>query len=258
MAKHSGAFARNGLDVVFVPLAGGSAILQALSAGSIDVGFSNLASVQFFEKNAGKLQALAGGTLMDSSHSEAGLVVKADSGIKALRDLRGKTIAVNTRRNIVDLAVLRALKKERITASDIKLVELPFKDMETALRSGKIDAATLPEPILSKAIDAGGLTNLGDHYVLAFGEMYSTGYFAMPSRVAADKTRFSQFNTAIREVTPLVNAFGPDVLKAIAETTKVAESNLKSSGRPKFVEELPCVAMEQMKLWMQEEGFLEQ
>lgn len=257
VAKHTGAFERHGLDVEFVPLAGGATILQALGAGSVDIAFSNLMSVQYYERNVGKLHRLAGGTLMNAEHSEAGLVVRMEVGINSLTDLRGKTIAVNTLRNIVDLAVSRALRNNGISVSDIHLVELPFKDMEIALRGGRIDAATLPEPILSRAMAAGGLKNLGDHFALAFKEMYSTGYFTLPKNISTRKDVFQRFDKAIIEVTSKTNSYNSDVLKAISESTKVSESDLQNSGRPLFVESLPNSAMEQMRDWMIEEGFIE-
>lgn len=257
MAKQAGAFERHGLDVELVPLAGGAAILQALNAGSVDIAFSNLVSVQYYERNVSKLYRLAGGTLMNAEHSEAGLVVREEADINSLTDLRGKTIAVNSFRNIVDLAVLRALRLHGISASDVHLVELPFKDMEIALRAGRIEAATLPEPILSKAIEAGGLKNLGDHFFLAFKEMYSTGYFTLPRNVSAKKDVFQQFDEAIKEITPKVNSYGHEVVMAISEVTKVSESDLQISGRPLFVDNLPDSAMEQMRDWMREEGFIE-
>ncbi|MBI1826042.1 MAG: ABC transporter substrate-binding protein [Planctomycetes bacterium] len=255
VAKHTGVFARHGLDVEFVPMAGGAAILQGLSSGSIDVAFSNLASVVFYEKNAGALQRLNGGTAMSAKYSEAGLVVRADSGIGDLLGLRGKTIAVNSLRNIVDLAVVRALRMRGVPATEFRLVELPFKDMEAALRGDRIDAATLPEPILTRAMSAEGLKNLGDHFVLAFGEMYSTGYFTLPNRFAATKDTFERFNASIREATPIANAYSGEVLQAISKETKIAESDLQRAGRPQFVESVPDTALEQMRTWLREEGF---
>jgi len=257
IAKHSGLFSREGLDVEIIPMAGGAVILQALSAGSIDVAFSNLASAVFFEKNAGSLHALAGGTRMDPTHSEAGLVVREESGIKTLAELRGKTIAVNTLRNIVDLAVLRALRLKGVSSNEIKLVELPFKDMESALRTKNIDAAALPEPILTRAMRNGGLRNLGDHFSLAFGELYSTGYFTLPNNAGKQPKSFERFNAAIKEATPIANAYGDAAVDAISAETKLGPQDLKSAGRPEYVTELPASAIADMRTWMKEEGFLD-
>lgn len=257
VAQHEGLFEKHGLKVTLVPMAGGATILQSLSSGALDVAFSNLASVVFYERNAGPLHRLGGGTLMNAQFSEAGLVVREESGIEDLAGLRGKTIAVNTLRNIVDLAVVRALRLHGVSSSEFTLVEVPFKDMEVALQGGQVDAATLPEPILSRAVTAGGLKNLGDHFVLAVGEMYSTGYFALPSRLPVLSDDLDRFNAAIYEATPIADAYGPEAIKAIAAVTKIPEEDLRQAGRPKFVENVPDTALEQMRGWLREEGFLD-
>lgn len=256
VAAQTGISEKHGINIKMVPFAGGAQILQALSTGAIDVAFSNLASVVFYQRNVGDLVQLAGGTLMNKQHSEAGIVVRADSGINNISDLRGKTIAVNTFKNIVDLALLRLLRRQKIQASDVRLVELPFKDMEVALRGGKIDAATLPEPILTRALKGGGLHNLGDHFILAFGEIYSTGYFTTKAAYNKQKSAFDQFNMAIRDATPASNAFDEETLKAVANATSIPIDLLKVSGRARFVKRLPKNAIDRMRAWMSEEGFL--
>lgn len=256
VASQLGYFAENGLDVELVPLAGGSAIIQALSTDAIDIGFANLTSVVFYEQSSPPLTRLAGGTKMDVNHSEAGLVVLADSGIQSIADLKGKTVAVNSRRNIVDLAVLRAVKSSGLTASDITLIELPFKDMEAALRAKRVDAATLPEPILTSAMKSGGLRNLGDHFAIAFGEVYSTGYFSTPKSTKMTPEVIKKFETAMDKATSDLISPTERTYEAISKVTKLPVDLLRSSGKPEFVVSIPEQAFLQMKTWMEEEGFL--
>jgi NitT/TauT family transport system substrate-binding protein len=194
---------------------------------------------------------------MDKRHSEAGLVVLADSGIVRLSDLRGKTIAVNSRRNIVDLSILRAIKDKGLSAKDIKLVELPFKDMETALRSKRIDAAPLPEPLLYMALKTGGLRNLGDHFSLAFGEIYSTGYFAMPKSTNMAAATIQRFNSAIFKATNDLQNQPKRTFESISTYLKLPVETLASTGKPEFVNKIPESAFVQMKTWLEAEGLLE-
>jgi NitT/TauT family transport system substrate-binding protein len=133
-------FEKYNLVVERVPLNGDSLILSALGTGAVQVAFSNIASAVLYEQGVGPLKLLSGGTRMNRQYSEAGLVVSADSKINTFADLNDKTIAVNTKRNIVDLAILRALRHIAIKATEVSLIELPFKDMEAALRAGSIDA----------------------------------------------------------------------------------------------------------------------
>lgn len=257
VASHLGYFSEVGLDVELVPLAGGAAIIQALSTDAIDIGFANLATIVFYEQMAPRLNRLAGGTRMDNKHSEAGLVVLADSGIERLSDLRGKTIAVNSRRNIVDLAILRAIKNNGLFANDIKLVELPFKDMETALRSKRIDVAPLPEPLLSIALKMGGVRDLGDHFSIAFGEIYSTGYFAMPKSTKVAATTLQSYNNAISKATKDLQERPEKTFEAISTFMKLPVETVMSAGKPEFVNEIPESAFLQMKTWLEAEGLID-
>lgn len=256
VASQHGYFAENGLDVQLVPLASGSAIIQALASDAIDVGFANLTTIVFYEQTSPRLNRVAGGTRMDKTHSEAGLVVSADSGIEKIADLKGKTIAVNSRRNIVDLAVLKAVKTCGLSASDISLVELPFKDMEAAVRAKRIDAATLPEPILSSSMTSSGLRNLGDHFYLAFGEVYSTGYFSTPKSSKMTPEVVKKYEAAISKATTELGNPTEKTFAAISASTKLPVDVLKLSGRPEFVLSVPETAFERMNKWMAEEGFL--
>jgi len=256
IASQLGYFSKAGFDVELVPMAGGPAIIQALSTDAIDIGFANLATVVFYEETAPRLNRLAGGTRMDKDHSEAGLVVLADSGIQTISDLKGKSIAVNSRRNIVDLAVLRAINKYGLSAKDIMLVELPFKDMETAIRSKRVDAATLPEPFLSIALKTGGVRNLGDHFAIAFGEIYSTGYFSIPQSSKVTSDVIEKFNAAMVNATIDLKSPDEKTFAAISTVTKLSKEVVELTGKPEFVSNVPESAFLQMKTWLQEEKLL--
>lgn len=256
VAAQRGYFSRERIDVELVALAGGPAIIQALATGAIDIGFANLATIVFYERTAPRLTRLAGGTRMDKTHSEAGLVVLAESSIKHLSDLRGKSIAVNSRRNIVDLAILRATRLAGLTANEINLIELPFKDMETSLRSKRIHAAPLPEPFLSIALKNGDVRNLGDHFILAFGELYSTGYFSMSNSKTVTAEVARRFDAAILSATQDLSRPNAETLEAISAVTKIPRTVLEKTGWPEFVTNIPESAFRQMETWLTEEQLL--
>ncbi|MCW8932214.1 MAG: ABC transporter substrate-binding protein [Gammaproteobacteria bacterium] len=249
-------FERRGLEVELVPLRGGALILQALSSGDVDIAFSNLASVVYYQENVGPLFTLSGGTLMNKKYSEAGLVIRNNDEDLKNSKFENKTIAVNTRGNIIELALLKFLSNNGTNRNSVSFIELPFKDMELALRSGKIDAAPLPEPLLTKSLNTEGLYNLGDYFVLAYGEMYGTGYFTTPQLFNDKKEQFLLFNEVIKEITPRINEFNDVIIGAISKTTKVPEPLLTDAGRAWFVDTLPDTAISDMKNKMQSAGWL--
>lgn len=78
------------------------------------------------------------------------LMVRKDSPIRTMEDLRGKTIAVPNRFSNQRLLVYKGLKDRGMKLSDVKLVEMPPPDMPAALYAGAVDAIISGEPFMAQ------------------------------------------------------------------------------------------------------------
>ncbi|MBK9628323.1 MAG: ABC transporter substrate-binding protein [Flavobacteriales bacterium] len=152
VAIEKGYFAEGSLDVRLEKLAGGPKVLEALAGKSLDIGFSNVVSVFLAKEQGLDFSLIYGGSVEDSLHAFSSILVSGGSNITTLADLRGKTIAVNTRRNIVELALGERLRSNGLTLSDVNLVEMPFPNMESVLESGDVAAIAVVEPFVSFAL----------------------------------------------------------------------------------------------------------
>jgi NitT/TauT family transport system substrate-binding protein len=79
------------------------------------------------------------------------VVVRKDGGVRTFQDLRGKTIAIPSRFSDERLIVFRALEKNGMDASELKMVEMAPPDVAGALAAGAIDAFSMGEPYPSQA-----------------------------------------------------------------------------------------------------------
>ena len=79
------------------------------------------------------------------------VVVQKDGPVRAVTDLRGKTIAIPSRYSDERLIVLRALKQHHVAPSEVKLVEMAPPDVAGALAARAIDAFSMGEPYPSQA-----------------------------------------------------------------------------------------------------------
>lgn len=79
------------------------------------------------------------------------VVVHQDGGVKSVKDLRGKTVAIPSRFSDERLIVLKALKENGMVPGDIKLVEMAPPDVAGALAARAIDAFSMGEPYPSQA-----------------------------------------------------------------------------------------------------------
>jgi len=78
------------------------------------------------------------------------LMVRKDSSIHTIDDLRGKTIAIPGRYANQRLLLYRELKARGMTLSDVNLVEMPPPDMPTALYAKAVDAVSSGEPFMGQ------------------------------------------------------------------------------------------------------------
>jgi NitT/TauT family transport system substrate-binding protein len=78
------------------------------------------------------------------------VMVRRDSNIYRMEDLRGKRVAVPNRFSNQRLLIFRALKQAHMTINDIELIEMPPPDMPAALYAHAVDAISSGEPFMAQ------------------------------------------------------------------------------------------------------------
>ena len=87
--------------------------------------------------------------------SGAVIMVRTDSPVKSVRDLRGRRIAIPSRFAVDHLFVRRMLKAHGMSARDVELVEMAPPEMPAALYANQVDAYATGEPFGAVAEVAG-------------------------------------------------------------------------------------------------------
>jgi sulfonate transport system substrate-binding protein len=136
-----------GISVRWVEFTAGPPLLEALNAGGVDVGWTGDAPPIFAQSAGANLVYAA--ALPSNGEGEA-IIVKADSPIKTLADLKGKRVGVTKGSSAHNLTVA-ALEHAGIAFSDITPVYLSPADAAAAFASDKIDAWTIWDPFLAIA-----------------------------------------------------------------------------------------------------------
>jgi NitT/TauT family transport system substrate-binding protein len=96
------------------------------------------------------------------SKGQALFMVKNDSAIKTTEDLVGKKIAVVTVGGACDLILNDVLHKKGLDYKSIGYTVLGVPDMAPTVLRGGVDAACIPEPLLSVVQAQGGLRSVFD------------------------------------------------------------------------------------------------
>lgn len=135
----------------------GPSEIEALNAGSIDIGFIGPSpAINGYTKSKGKSLRIIGG----SASGGVKLVVDPKR-IRTLDDLKGKKIATPQLGNTQDVAFLNWMSEKgwKVDANsgkgDVSVVRTDNKVTPDAYRSGSIDGAWAPEPTASKLVAQG-------------------------------------------------------------------------------------------------------
>jgi NitT/TauT family transport system substrate-binding protein len=150
IALQKGYFKAEGLDVELTGLQGGAAGIPLLSTGELDFSFGNYVSfIAAQTKGDAKLKLVADG--FQAGPQTFVVVAPGDSSITEPADLAGRTVAVNSLGNVVELVTRSVLKANDIDPNKVTFRQMPFPEMQAALKSKQIDAAIMVEPFITGA-----------------------------------------------------------------------------------------------------------
>lgn len=145
LAKQKGWFKDAGLDVELVWFEYLPSI-DAFSAGKVDAVTIVATDALVTGANGAKSKFVA---LLD--YSDGSDMIIGAPGIKSIKDLKGKKVAVET--TLVEhLLLLKALEENGMTQSDVELVNTATDKMPETLASGKVSAVGAWYPISGNAL----------------------------------------------------------------------------------------------------------
>ncbi|MEI4508202.1 aliphatic sulfonate ABC transporter substrate-binding protein [Sphingopyxis sp. CCNWLW253] len=157
---------------------GGPPIIAAQTGGSLDVGWMAETPLIFAQAAGSPVKVVAVSKTVDGGGSPYALVVKPDSPIRSIADLKGKSVSF-MKGTVLHYFVARLLDKQGLSLKDIKTVQATGFGTGL-LDKGSADAITIGEPYLTQALDAGKVR------VLASGAPPNTpGFFYLVASEAA-------------------------------------------------------------------------
>jgi sulfonate transport system substrate-binding protein len=140
-----------GIHMTWVEFSSGPPLLEAMSAGSIDLGYTGDAPPIFAQAGGAHIVYVAG---QPSTNGQA-ILVQAGSDIHTLGDLKGKRVGFTRGSSAHNLVVL-ALDQAGLSYSDITPVYLSPPDAGAAFARGSIDAWAIWDPFYAIGQQRGG------------------------------------------------------------------------------------------------------
>jgi sulfonate transport system substrate-binding protein len=145
-----------GTRIQWTEFPAGPQLLEALALGSVDLGATGDAP-PVFAQAAGKDVVYVGAE--PPKPDSSAVLVKPDSALKKLADLKGRRVALQKGSSAHFLTV-QAVKKAGLAWADIQPVYLPPSDARAAFERGSVDAWAVWDPYYAAAEISGELRAL--------------------------------------------------------------------------------------------------
>jgi len=260
IALAKGFYKDEGLEIDTTPTAGGAAGLPALAAGQVQIAFSNIISTVLAEKQNLGFQIISGGSATgDAPPDLAGLVTKPGAGLKTGKDFEGKTIAVNTRNNIIWLYARAWVKATGGDPDKVTYLEVPFPQMIDAVRGGRVDAAFVVEPFFSAGRGAGAVELVAWPYSSTQKRIPVAQFVATKSYIQANAGTIEKFVRAYNKGIDWLNANkGSDEWATIiAGYTRLKSEQIKTIGLPVFEKTVDPKGIDETVALMRDQKMIE-
>lgn len=242
LAKEDGIFEKHGLDVTLETAGGGAAITSSVLSGSYDLGLSNVVSADIArDKNfpVTIVAPAAASTGEDGDGKDFGALLASPKAtdITSIEDVQGKTVAINALNNANDVLVREAIDRAGGDPSDVNFVEIPFQDLPGALANGRVDAAVVPEPFRTMAMDSDA------KWVYAiFADVvtdYPASIYLTTDEYASGNAEvIENFRTALAEAAEIANDDSERAKEVLNSYTEMSPDLLERIVLPKWPTEL--------------------
>ena len=224
VASKRGFFQEEGLAVDTSPSSGGATGIPGLIAGSFDIVYGNVVSTLLAAQQGLELRVIAAGTkIADAKDDHSAIVVRRESGIRSGKDLEGKTVAVNTRNNVIWLYARAWIKKTGGDPDRVTYKEVPHPQIEDAIRLKQVDAGYMVVPYVTLATAKPDLEAIGHPYSEVQLGVDVGQYLTTASNLKAKPETITKFVRALKRGVEWYNANlkNPELLPIISGFTRI-------------------------------------
>jgi NitT/TauT family transport system substrate-binding protein len=220
----AGIFRRLGVNVEIVSVQNGSAAMASLVGGSSQVALTSAVPLLQGHARGVPFVIVAPAQWYLSESATAGtLLVKRDSSIQSGRDLNGKTIAVQSLRDLNWAGTMAWIDQTGGDSRTVKAVELPLPAVVAAIDEGRVDAGSVQTPFLEEGLASGKLRLLAKAYDAIGKRFEAAAYVSMADYVNANRDALSRFARGVHDANVYTNspAHAAEMAELVASFTKM-------------------------------------
>jgi len=155
-AKERGFFSREGIDAKITVINDPQQAPAAVLSGTAVFSSFSVSGLAVLKARSAPVRLVAAGALYAPEAPTTALVSAKGKRIRRAGDLVGKTIAIDAPNTPAHIGLKRWLKRNGVEPRDAHVIEMgAFPQMLGPLSRGRVDAAVMPEPFLTLALQQG-------------------------------------------------------------------------------------------------------
>jgi NitT/TauT family transport system substrate-binding protein len=232
VAQAQGYFARNNLNVTLTEAANISDIPATLGR-QFDLALGTATDLIRAGAAGVDVVQAAGNTNSTKENPFVKLVVKADSGITDVSQLRGKTLGTPTLSGVIHAAVKYWAQQKGVNPADIGGVEAPTPNLPDQLKAGRIDGVEALEPIASTMLKAGNVS-IGAPFDAIADTLATNFWLAQGSWANKNRDAVARFVDALKQGQAYIESNPVESRKILQEYTKLPEAVASTVPLPTY------------------------
>ena len=203
VAEAEGYFEAEGVAVTLVPASSAGERDQLLQAGQVDGVITDLVALSLYNREVTRVIAVRYAMTPTAEFAQFRLLAAPGSGISEPADLRGVPIGVSEC-TVIEYVTTKLLLAEGLGADEIVTLGVPrIPERMALLSAGELQAATLPEPLASLAIQQGATLIIDDR---VHPEVSGSFYAFTSGTVRTREADVDRFLRAIDRAGTAINA----------------------------------------------------
>jgi NitT/TauT family transport system substrate-binding protein len=198
-AQSAGLFKKAGLNVVIDKASSGGVVAQSIVGGAMDIGKASLSSLVAAQARGVGFVLIAPSAIHRKEESNSGVMLLANSPIKTVRDLEGKTVGCTAIGDIGYLGLRTMIDAQGGDSSKVKWVEIPTSSLAATVEAGRVDAGLTTEPYMSKDLASGKFRILVDMLTGYPHPILESAFFATKGYVEANRDTVARFTKVLQQ-----------------------------------------------------------
>ena len=230
-AKEAGIFTKNGLDVQLIEFRNGNEAIAAQRGGNVDLVLTIPGTAMAAVERGFDLLLVSGNETSQPTAPDTGsIVVRNDSSIKSLKDLKGKTIAISGTHTQKTVAIQSLLKRNGVGPTDFTFIEMPYASQVDALRAKQVEVVASLDPWTTLFRNSDFAHVLAYDYLESLPAQPIGGWYARAEFAAKNGEALKRFAKSMCDVADYMAEDKSRARRMIAEYTGLS---------PDLVQEVP-------------------